>query len=39
MVPMILIITGYARDMALSGGVNNVYNDFKTKNLPPRDKL
>jgi hypothetical protein len=23
----------------LSGGVNNVYNDFKTKNLPPRDKL
>ena len=23
----------------LSGGVNNVYNDFKTKNLLPRDKL
>ena len=23
----------------LSGGVNNVYNDFKTKNLPPKDKL
>uniref|UniRef100_A0A6C0C4A1 Uncharacterized protein n=1 Tax=viral metagenome TaxID=1070528 RepID=A0A6C0C4A1_9ZZZZ len=22
----------------LSGGINNVYNDFKTKNLPPRDK-